>query len=41
MVFFGFERKDIFKLIWIGIKVSVVLFAVFHGTNVSILYQGF
>lgn len=33
--------KDGLKIVWIGIKVAIVLFAVFQATNVTILYQGF
>lgn len=34
-------KKDIAKLIWIGFKIAVVVFAIFQATNVTILYQGF
>lgn len=43
-----FGEKDLFqkmpdglKIFWLALKVAVVLFAVFHATNVTILYQGF
>lgn len=35
------DVKDIVKLIWLGTKLAIVIFAIFHATNVSILYQGF
>ena len=33
--------KYILKMIWLAFKLAVAIFAIFHGTNVNILYQGF
>lgn len=29
------------KIAWIAIKCTIVLFAIFQATNVTVLYQGF
>lgn len=36
-----FGAKDFAKVIWMGIKVAVVIYAIFQVSNISILYQGF
>ncbi len=37
-----FEKMlDPVKLVWLGIKLAIVLFAIFQATNVTVLYQGF
>ena len=36
-----FTFKDWLKIIWIGLKVAVVIYAVFQVSNFTILYQGF
>lgn len=33
--------KDVLKIIWMGFKVAVVVYAVFQASNLTILYQGF
>lgn len=33
--------QDAGKILWLTIKLTVVLYAVFQATNVTILYQGF
>lgn len=35
------KGKIILKLLWIAVKAAIVVFAIFHATNVSVLYQGF
>ena len=36
-----FEAKDILKILWIGLKTAIVIYAVFQVSNLTILYQGF
>ena len=36
-----FEAKDILKILWMALKLAIVLFAIFHATNVTVLYQSF
>ncbi len=36
-----FEPKDILKILWMALKLAIVLFAIFHATNVTVLYQSF
>lgn len=36
-----FEAKDILKILWIGLKAAIVIYAVFQVSNLTILYQGF
>lgn len=37
-----FEKMpDGIKIFWLAFKTAVVLFAIFHATNVTVLYQGF
>lgn len=31
----------VLKYIWLAVKIAIVLFAIFHSTNVSVLYQSF
>lgn len=33
--------KDMLKLIWLGFKAAMVIYAVFQVSNLTILYQGF
>lgn len=33
--------KYVGKLAWIGVKIAIVLFAIFQASNLTILYQGF
>jgi len=33
--------RDVFRVLWLVIKLAVVLFAIFIATNVTVLYQGF
>ncbi len=33
--------KDILRLLWLSLKVAIALFAIFQGTNVTVLYQSF
>ena len=33
--------KDVLKIIWMGLKTAVVIYAVFQASNLTILYQGF
>ena len=33
--------KYCLKVIWLALKLAIAIFAIFHGTNVNILYQGF
>jgi len=35
------NMADVAKLLWIAIKLGVAIFAIFHASNVTILYQGF
>ena len=36
-----FDLKDIFRIVWMGFKTAVVIYAVFQAFNLTILYQGF
>ncbi len=36
-----FDARDVIKIIWMGFKVAVVIYAVFQDSNLTILYQGF
>ena len=36
-----FDARDVIKIIWMGFKVAVVIYAVFQASNLTILYQGF
>ncbi len=36
-----FDIKDILKIVWMGFKAAVVIYAVFQASNLTILYQGF
>ncbi len=33
--------KDWLKIIWLGLKLAIVIYAVFQVSNFTILYQGF
>lgn len=34
--------KDVLiKVVWLGIKAAIVIFAIFQASNVTVLYQGF
>ncbi len=33
--------NDILRIIWMGLKTAVVIYAVFQASNLTILYQGF
>lgn len=35
------KSADVARLLWIAIKLGVAIFAIFHASNVTILYQGF
>lgn len=35
------NAKDCLKIVWMGIKVAIVLYAIFQASNLTILYQGF
>lgn len=34
-------KSMVFKVIFMVLKIAIVLFAIFHTGNVSVLYQGF
>ena len=36
-----FSGKDILRIIWMGIKLAIVIYAIFQTSNLTILYQGF
>ena len=33
--------RDMGKILWLTLKLTVVVYVVFQATNVTILYQGF
>lgn len=33
--------KDILRIVWMGIKLAIVIYAIFQTSNLTILYQGF
>ena len=35
------SARDVIKIIWMGFKVAVVIYAVFQASNLTVLYQGF
>lgn len=37
----GFTFRDILKLVFMGIKIAIVIYAIFDVSNLTILYQGF
>ena len=35
------KMPDGLKIVWLALKLTIVLFAIFQASNATILYQGF